>query len=169
MCGESSAYLRLLWQQQERKQERPEPLGVGTDILSWRRSPPLSLHSASLYLFLSSFSSFFPLPGTFLLSVWHSPSAWLQKPPGLFGSSSGTSGLVCVGMETRRMRTAPRWRDCFLFNVPFIRRWIVCVPHEDVLRVLVVARLKWFIFEGCWGDVILKTTSVSVFETVRFF
>lgn len=36
-----------------RKQERPEQLGVGTDILFWGRSPPPSLNSPSLYLFSS--------------------------------------------------------------------------------------------------------------------
>lgn len=47
----------------QRKQERPEQLGVGTDILFWGRSPPPSLNSLSLYLFSS--------PRLICLSAWH--------------------------------------------------------------------------------------------------
>lgn len=58
----------------QRKQERPEPLGVGTDILFLRRSPPPSLNSPSLYLFLS-----FPPQAHFAfgvaLTVWLSSGA----------------------------------------------------------------------------------------------
>lgn len=57
--------LAVHWRQQTlRKQERPEQLGAGTDILFGRRS--LSSHTR-----LSLFLSLYVVPLPILLSVWH--------------------------------------------------------------------------------------------------
>lgn len=114
LCAEprpsSVSHSPLTAAKSQRKQERPEQLGVGTDILFWRRSPVLP--HLTLLLFIS-FYRFSPLSPCRTLCGINSLAELRSIPQG-FCSSVDYLGRqnpreLCVGMVTRRMRTALRW------------------------------------------------------------
>lgn len=112
--------LAIHWRLQTlRKQERPEQLGAGTDILFGRRS--LSSHTRlSFYLFMSCPCPFCSRCGIDTLIK--------------FGSSAKIAALLlltqpCAGTVMRRMRTVQRWR---------VRPLCSCPAAVPLVRVQIV-------------------------------